>query len=50
MRAILILVIVFASGLLIGRNFWPQPHPDPTWQFRFHRGKIPYVAPALQKN
>ena len=45
MRAILILFVVFAAGLLIGHDFWPKSHSDPAWHFRFHRGKIPYTAP-----
>ena len=44
MRALLVLFAVFAAGLLIGHEFWPQSHPDPAWHLRFHRGKIPPFA------
>jgi len=44
MRQILILFAVFAAGLLIGRGFWPQSHPDPAYHFRFHRGHLPHTV------
>lgn len=44
MRPIFLVFLVFAAGLFIGGEFWPRPHPDPTWHFRFHRGKMPPLA------
>lgn len=43
MRSIILIFVVFAAGILLGREFWPKSHSDPTHHFRFHRGKMPYV-------
>ena len=45
MRPIVIVFIVFAIGIFLGHEFWPQSHADPAWHFRFHRGKIPHDSP-----
>lgn len=47
MRSILILFVVFAAGIFIGGEFWPDSHDDPSHHFRFHRGRLPYSAPAI---
>ena len=44
MRAIAIVFIVFAIGIFLGHEYWPQSHSDHLWHFRFHRGKIPHEA------
>ena len=44
MRSIILVFVVFAAGILLGREFWPQSHTDPTHHFRFHRGKMPYIV------
>lgn len=41
MRSILIVFVVFAAGMFLGHEFWPNSHPNPAWHFRFHRGKMP---------
>ncbi len=41
MRPILIVFLVFAAGIFLGHEYWPEHHPDSAWHFRFHRGKIP---------
>ena len=43
MRPILLVFLVFAAGIFLGHEYWPDSHPDPSWHFRFHRGKIPHV-------
>lgn len=43
MRPIAIVFLVFAAGVFLGHDYWPQSHSDPSWHFRFHRGKIPNV-------
>ena len=43
MRPILVVFLVFAAGVFLGHEYWPESHPDPAWHFRFHRGKIPHV-------
>lgn len=42
MRPILLVFVVFAVGIFLGHEFWPNSHPDPAGHFRFHRGKMPY--------
>lgn len=44
MRSLLIVFVLFAAGLFLGHEYWPQSHPDPAWHFRFHRGKMPPFA------
>ena len=44
MRPILLVFLVFAAGIFLGHEYWPESHPDPAWHFRFHRGKIPPIA------
>jgi hypothetical protein len=44
MRPILLVFLVFAAGILLGHEYWPNSHPDPAWHFRFHRGKMPPTA------
>jgi len=44
MRPILIVFLVFAAGIFLGHDYWPQSHSDPAWHFRFHRGKMPPAA------
>lgn len=46
MRALLILLLALAALFVLGRDFWPRSHADPTWHLRFHRGRLPYTAPA----
>jgi hypothetical protein len=46
MRSIAILLLVFAAGVFLGGDFWPQSHEDPSYHFRFHRGRLPYSPPA----
>ena len=48
MRPIVIVFIVFAIGIFLGHEYWPQSHSDPAWHFRFHRGKIPHEPAASQ--
>jgi len=43
MRPILLVFLVFAAGIFLGHEYWPESHPDPAWHFRFHRGKIPHI-------
>lgn len=44
MKSFLVIIAVFLLGLLIGREVWPDAHPDPAYHLRFHRGKIPATA------
>ncbi len=44
MRALILFFVVLAAGMFFGHEFWPKAHSDPAFHFRFHRGKIPYVA------
>jgi len=50
MRAIILVFVVFAAGLLLGREFWPKSHSDPTHHLRFHRGKMPYISAGKTTN
>ena len=43
MRPSLLVFLVFAAGVFLGHEYWPESHSDPAWHFRFHRGKIPQV-------
>lgn len=43
MRPIALVFLVFAAGIFLGHEYWPQSHPDPAFHFRFHRGRIPHV-------
>ncbi|MEI6032670.1 MAG: hypothetical protein WCS65_00135 [Verrucomicrobiae bacterium] len=46
MRPIALIFLIFAAGIFLGHEYWPQSHSDPTWHFRFHRGKMPAAQPA----
>ena len=46
MRPIILVFVVFAVGIFLGHEFWPQSHANPDWHLRFHRGKIPHEPAA----
>lgn len=48
MRSLVILLAVFVAGFFLGGEFWPQSHGDPSYHFRFHRGRLPYSPPAAE--
>ncbi len=43
MRPILLIFVVFAAGIFLGHEFWPESHSDPAYHLRFHRGKMPHL-------
>lgn len=48
MRPITIVFLVFAAGIFLGHEYWPQSHPDPAFHFRFHRGRLPNIPTGGQ--
>lgn len=41
MRTFLILLLLILIGIFVGREIWPDSHPDPDGHHQYHRGKIP---------
>lgn len=41
MRTFLVLLLLILIGIFVGREIWPEAHPDADGHTRYHRGKIP---------
>lgn len=41
MRDLLILLLLVLIGIFVGREIWPESHPEPDGYTRYHRGKLP---------
>jgi len=41
MRTFLVLLLLVLIGICIGREIWPDSHPEPYGHTQYHRGKIP---------